>query len=331
MRVAGIGNQYRIIDSNAGWLERASRGRIRVDGADRLSFLQALLTNDLDAVRPDRGVYAAYLTPQGRLIADLRLFDRGTFVLADVPAAVAASLVTRLNGLIFSEDTQVSDVTASLAVITVVGTRAPERLGRALGRDAGLLSAMPALGALDQPPFFVVRSDDVGAPMFDVILPADQRETTVAKLEAGGVEPISSDIVEALRIEAGRPAFGADMDEHTIPLEAGLLERAISLTKGCYVGQEVIVRVLHRGGGRVAKRLVKLAFDPALEDTPPSGTAIRVDHADAGRITSAARSVRLGRVVALGYVPRETADAGGSVTAVVGGREWTAEIAGLAG
>jgi folate-binding protein YgfZ len=332
--MGGIDNQYRIIVSKAGWHERRSRGRVRIDGADRVSFLQALVTNDLQGLRRDLGVYAAYLTPQGRLITDMRIYDRGDSLLLDVPAAVTATLVARLDGLVFSEDVRLSDVTGSVGAISVLGAPAPRLLAAALGADASVMESLPPNGCVEQPAGLVVRSDEVpdpALPMFDLYMPAEAQGDTVSRLETTGIESIGGEIVDALRIEAGRPVFGRDMDEHTIPLEAGLLDRAISLTKGCYVGQEVIVRVLHRGGGRVARRLVKLTFDPSLDTPPEPGTPLRIGAADSGKITSSARSPRLERVIALGYLPREAAEAGGTVTALVGGIERTAEISGLAG
>jgi folate-binding protein YgfZ len=133
-----------------------------------------------------------------------------------------------------------------------------------------------------------------------------------------------------MRIEAGRPSFGIDMTEETIPLEAGLLERAISQTKGCYVGQEVIIRVLHRGGGRVAKRLVRLSCEPGTA-VPPAGAAISIDDRDVGRVTSAALSPRDGRPLALGYVHRDSAEPGRSVILTWDGERAPAAITGLAG
>jgi folate-binding protein YgfZ len=329
--VTDIGNQYPIIDTGAGWHERTDRGRLRLEGRDRVSFLQALLTNDLTALTPEQGVYAAYLTPQGRMIADVRLYTTGESALADVPASVAAALVVKLDALIFSEDVRVSEATAEIAAITVIGGKAPSLLAVASGLDSGRLSGLPSLGAIQSASMFVVRTDEADGPSFDVFVPAESRAVAIERLEAAGIKPVGGDVVDLLRIEAGRPAFGLDMDEHTIPLEAGLLDRAISLTKGCYVGQEVIVRVLHRGAGRVAKRLVKLAFDGALETPPAAGTPLRIDGRESGKITSAARSPRLGRVVALGYLAREDAEAGRPAVAAVDGREWRAEVTGLAG
>ncbi len=329
--MTNIGNQYPIIDSGAGWHERADRGVVRVDGTDRTSFLQALLTNDLTALAPGQGVYAAYLTPQGRMIADLRLLARPDHILAAVPAPLAGALVARLDALIFSEDARVSDATSGRAVITVVGKSAAALVATALGLDAGTVASLPTLGVADGNALFVVKTDDAEGGAFDVFVPTASRASVVERMQAVGIKPIAGEVIDLLRIEAGRPAFGRDMDEHTIPLEAGLLDRAISLTKGCYVGQEVIVRVLHRGAGRVARRLVRLAFDAALETPPAPGTPLHVDGRESGRITSAARSPRFGRVVALGYLGREDAEAARAPTASIDGREWRAEVMGLAG
>jgi folate-binding protein YgfZ len=306
-----IGTQYRIIESGAGWVERTARGRLRLDGADRVSFLQALLTNDLGVLTPARSVYAAYLTPQGRLIADCRVYDRADHVLMDIPAAIASSLAVKLDALIFAEDVRVSDVSAAVVQIGVMGSRAEAMLGDI--------------------PFFHAPVDVADVPAFDLFVPEASRASAVAALEAAGIQPVTHAIAEVLRIVAGRPAFGQDMDEHTIPLEAGLLDRAISLTKGCYVGQEVIVRVLHRGGGRVARRLVKLSFDPAITMPPEPGTPLFVGAKEAGRITSSAWSPRSGRVVALGYLSREAAEAGQHLTMRWNSGEVRAEVVGLAG
>ena len=302
-----------------------------MEGSDRTSFLQALLTNDLTALTAWQGVYTAYLTPQGRMIADMRLYARPDSILADVPAPVAAGLVAKLDAVIFSEDVRVSDASHEWAGITVVGRKAAALLAIAAGLDPVQLAGLSTLGVAGSDSMFIARTDDAEGGAFDVFVPAGSRAALIERLQAADIKPVGEDVVDLLRIEAGRPAFGRDMDEHTIPLEAGLLDRAISLTKGCYVGQEVIVRVLHRGAGRVAKRLVKLAFDAALETAPAPGTPLHIDGRESGRITSAARSPRLGRVVALGYLAREDADAARPPSAAVDGRDWRAEVLGLAG
>ena len=306
-----------------------------MEGDDRTSFLQALVTNDLTALAAGQGVYTAYLTPQGRMICDMRLYQRPQSILLDVSASVTGAIVAKLDALIFSEDVRVVDATAGMSTLTVVGRTARLLLDNAIEFHVQLPTV--PLGVSESQAVFAVRSDEFrvfdGSDLeaFDLFVPSEAAAATIDLLESAGVENIGHEILDALRIEAGRPAFGRDMDEHTIPLEAGLLDRAISLTKGCYVGQEVIVRVLHRGAGRVAKRLVKLAFDPSLETPPAPGTPLHIDGRESGRITSAARSPRLGRVVALGYLAREDADAARQPAAAIDGREWRAEVLGLAG
>ena len=130
-----------------------------------------------------------------------------------------------------------------------------------------------------------------------------------AMLDAAGAVPVEDDAADALRIEAGLPRFGPDMAEDTIPLEAGIEARAISFNKGCYVGQEVIIRVLHRGGGRVAQKLVGLRW-PAGAQVPPSGTVLRSGGADIGSVTSSAYSPACGCAVALAYLKRDFIEPG---------------------
>jgi tRNA-modifying protein YgfZ len=132
----------------------------------------------------------------------------------------------------------------------------------------------------------------------------------VAAIEREGAAAVGADLAEAWRLEAARPAWGKDLSTETIPLEAGLLDRAISTTKGCYVGQEVIIRILHRGGGRVAKRLMLVECDASLADVPAPGTALHAGDEVVGHVTSAAYSPGRGRILAFAYVRRDAAEPG---------------------
>jgi folate-binding protein YgfZ len=329
--VTDIGTQYRIITTAAGWIDKSGRARLRFDGTDRASFLQALVSNEVLSLGPGHGVYATYLTPQGRMISDLRIYNRGTFLLADVPAERAARLLTTFDSLVFAEDVAVSDISATLAQVSVFGRKAADAIAGALGLDAGALSALPLFGQIPAGDGFVARTDDADWPAFDLFIPAEVNAVIVRRLEDAGAHEISAELTEVLRIEAGRPSFGVDMTDETIPLEAGLLDRAISTSKGCYVGQEVIIRVLHRGGGRVAKRLVKIEFEPALTTPPAPGTTLLLEGRETGRVTSAAYSPARSRVVALGFVHRDAAVAGRQVIARLDAGDAPAEIVALAG
>ena len=282
--------------AGAGWRRRNDCGRLRFSGRDRTTFLQALLTNDVSSLQEGQGVYAAYLTPQGRMVTDLRLHVRADHVIADVPASLAARLAIQFDQLIFSEDVQVTDVSASVAQVTVCGVGAADVLTTAMS------SLRPGHDG------FVAPTDESTLPSYDAFVPEGLVDGMTRALAGTGAIPMSDELAEALRIEAGRPVFGVDMTEDTIPLEAGLLERAISTTKGCYPGQEVVIRVLHRGGGRVARRLVRLTLGPGSTSPPPAGTLLLADGRETGRITSAAWSPASDCVVALGYVHRDVAE-----------------------
>jgi folate-binding protein YgfZ len=166
----------------------------------------------------------------------------------------------------------------------------------------------------------LVATRELGVPGFDLLVEHAYAGRLVDALGAAGVERMSDQAAEVLRLEAGTPLFGVDMDAETIPLEAGIEGRAISFTKGCYPGQEVIVRVVHRGGGRVARRLVGLTI--AGDQTPPAGEALRAGDREVGKIRSAAWSPSLGRPIALAYAHRDFTEPGtelrvGNATAIV--------------
>lgn len=304
--------QCRAILGGAGLLDRSSRGRLRLTGADRRVYLQGLLTNDIVALAPGAGCYAAYLTPQGRMIADMRVFETGEHLVVDLDGTVAASIADRWAQFVFSEDVEVTNITESTAEIGLYGPAAARIVAAMSDVAEEELAALPLFGNRHAGAGLVVRSDDIGTLGFDLIVPVALKDEAVRRaLEAGAVA-IDPALAEAVRIEAGRPLFLADMDQDTIPLEAGIEDRAISFTKGCYVGQEVIIRVLHRGHGRVARRLVRLALDEGAA-IPARGDGIVSGEREIGNVTSAAASPSTGRPIALGYLYRDFASPGTSV------------------
>jgi len=304
--------QYRTIEESAVSTDISSRGRLRFEGPDAASFLHALVTNDVEGLVSGRGCYAAWLTPQGRMITDLRLFRDDTGVTAEVPEGLAAALQTRFDQLIFSENVQVTDITDSTQSALVVGGRAAAAVAEATGADPAAVEALSIFGHLTVGDFRVIRTDETLLPTFEVWTEKTPDVFLGPGFSQGFGDPKKTPDVffEALRIEAGRPKFGVDMTTDTIPLEAGLLDRAISQSKGCYVGQEVIVRILHRGGGKVVKHLMTLTFEAAVTDVPAAGTTLAHDGKEVGAVTSAARSLVSGHVIALGYVHRDAATVG---------------------
>jgi folate-binding protein YgfZ len=260
---------YQAVAANGGVVRRADRGVLAVSGADRAGWLQGLLTNDVESLKEGESRYAAYLTPQGRMITDMNVFASGQRLLLDVPAPLAAPLREKLDALIFSEDVTITDERGTLTVWTVI-------------RPDGFVDLVA-----EELPFEFASLTEVNLDTFDVF-----------------------------RIERGVPKFLADMGDDTIPLEAGIEDRAISFTKGCYVGQEVIVRVTVRGGGRVAKKLVRWVADESAEVVPLPESRILSAGRDIGRVTSAAYSPGMNRVIGLGYVHRDFVASGTDVTVV---------------
>jgi folate-binding protein YgfZ len=183
--------------------------------------------------------------------------------------------------------------------------------------DAVDLERLPVLSnraiAWNGQPVTIVRRDDLGEIGFDLWIAAENGDVLSRAILAAGATLAGPEVTEVRRVEAGRPAFGRDMNEETIPLEAGIEDRAISRTKGCYVGQEVIIRVLDRGHGRVARRLVGLTCE-AGADPPAIGAPISVGDRAVGSTTSAVWSPSLERPIALGYVHRDFVAPGTSVT-----------------
>jgi len=269
---------YQAVQAGGAVVRRTDRRVLSISGADRASWLQGLLTNDVESLAEGEVRYATYLTPQGRMITDMNVVRDGDRMLLDVPAPLAASLREKLDGLIFSEDVQVTDESGRVLVWTVVNDR-----------------------------FIDVVSES---------LPAEFKP----------LPEIDLDTFDVIRIERGIPKFLADMSDDTIPLEAGIEDRAISFTKGCYVGQEVIVRVTHRGGGRVAKRLVKWHADDSASVVPmPDSRIFNVDR-DIGRVTSSAFSPALNKVIGLGYVHRDFANPGAELTIIWNDARITAAV-----
>jgi folate-binding protein YgfZ len=294
-------------------VDRSPRGKLVVSGADRRSYLHAMLTNDILALTAGRGCYAAYLTPQGRMIADMHVLDLGDVILLDLDAGIRDVVLEKLDQFIFAEDVHLGDVTAPFGALALAGPASADVLGAVVGAAAASNPTGADLARFDE--FWNVRvgidgealviagSRELASQGFNLYIDRARVADLEQRLEDRGAIRASDATAEILRIERGRPLFPFDLDADTIPLEAGIEQRAISFTKGCYPGQEVITRVLHRGHGRVARKLVGLVVEGG--GTVGRGDPIHAGDREIGRVTSAAFSPRLERALALGYVHRD--------------------------
>lgn len=287
MSVAQNVPAYTALRSGAGLHERTGWGVLQASGKDRLSFLHKYLTQDVQALAPGQGAEACALTVKGAMVAHLLLLARADDALLVLAPAARAPLLQHLSKYVLFDDVRFTDQSEALALLSLVGPRAAAVASQALAIEAP--AGQLQHGARDEA--LLVRRDLGRLPGFDLIVPRGQVEALRAQLLAAGAVAADRETVEAVRIEEGLPEFGADLDERTIPIEAGLGGAAISTTKGCYTGQEVIARILHRG--HVNRRLVGLRYPEGLDPTP--GPLFAGDK-EAGRVSSAARSPSLGGI-----------------------------------
>ncbi len=313
---------YLAAREGAAVFDRSARGKIAVAGADRRAYLHAMLTNDVSSLQGGGGCYAAYLTPQGRMIADMVVLDLGDMLLLDLDRSVTADVLSRLDQFVFSEDVKLGDLSDAFGKLVVAGPGAAAIVATVLESAGG--GALAASDLSGWPPFrnlrasfrgqviVVAASDDLGVSALELYVERPYVDQLAPALAAGGAAKADEEAWETLRVEAGRPAFGSDMDATTIPLEAGIESRAISFSKGCYPGQEVVIRVVHRGHGRIARRIVGLVVDGA--DVPVAGDALRSGDREAGKITSAAWSPLVGAPIALAMVQRDFFEPGTGLT-----------------
>lgn len=304
--------EYRAVRRGAGLAERGDRARVRMWGRDPVKMIHGLVTNDLLKAAPGRGVYAAMLTPRGRTIAELRVFRRelpgGVEVLVEMPREALDGVREHFRKMVPPMFARWGDVSDELAGLGVYGPRAREIVAGVLGIEPPVEEDAHAEAELGGAPVTVAATRYVGLEDgFDLFVPTDAAGALWDALAAAGARPVGLGAIETLRIEAGRPRFGADLTEDVIPTEAfeetGLMERAISFSKGCYTGQEVIIRIAHRG--HVNKHLRGLLLGDAPTPAPGTRLVNAETGKDAGWLTSVAHSPMLAQTVALGYVRRE--------------------------
>ncbi len=298
--------EYWTVKNAAGFADLSHLGRLTLTGKDRIPFLNGLLTNDLSQLKEEKGVHSALLNTKARVLADLYLYGEENSLLVDTGDAPASKVKEILDRFVITEDVQVRDSSEDLVQITVQGPKSTLALKEILTFDAQDLKPLQhkRLG-----PTVIISRDRTGLTGYDIILPRDESEAVwqAFLLKGGdiGLTPVGLKALDILRLETGLPKYGVDVDENTIILEAGYKD-AISFTKGCYMGQEVVARATHIG--RVNKQLVKVEIE--AKDVPANKSKLFSEGRDAGFLTSAAFSPGLRRVVGLAYANRDFAKEG---------------------
>ena len=305
--------EHAALHEGCGLLDRSERGKLAVTGAEGKAFLQGQVTNDVEALVPGTGLYAAFLTHKGKMLGDLRILDAGDELLLDCERSALQELFNLLRRTRLGRDAELHKRTLQRGLLSLIG---PGARGVAGADAAGLGEAEHDHVAADVGGA-TVRLIATDAGGVDVLCDAEDAERVAAALRAGGAVPVSEAAAETVRVERGRPRFGFELDDGVIPQEAGLNPRAVSFTKGCYVGQETVARLHYRGKPNRHLRGLRLAAPVA------SGEELHLGEKVVGRVATVAESPAFGPI-ALALVRRE---AGPDDTLVVG--ETTATVVDL--
>jgi folate-binding protein YgfZ len=292
----------RLLTEDVALVDRSERGKLALTGPQAKELLNGQVTNDIEALVPGRGCYAALLTNKGKMQADLRVLDTADELWLDTERVALQALFDTLRRGAVGWQAQLHKRTLQQALLSLVGPRAPDATGGAVGSEYANRRAQ--LGGAD----VLLVATDLG---IDVVCAAEDAERVRGALDVPAVPEAAAEVV---RVESGRPRYGLDLDEATIPQEAGLNERAVSFTKGCYVGQETVARLYYKG--KPNRHLRGLRFSAPV----PSGTPLVLGEREVGRVGSSVVSPRLGPI-GLALVRREAGVgdelAAGSAVAVV--------------
>lgn len=267
---------YEALRDRAAWIDLRARGLIRMTGEDRARLLHAMTTNHIQQLKPGDWCYTFFLNAQGRILADAYVLCRDEEILLDVEPERRVFVMEHLDKFIIADDVTLEDVTEQYALVGIEGAHsaAPDTFGL----------AVPGITA-------------TGASGVRVYVEAARRDELLAQLAAAGIPEADAAAVEAVRLENARPRYGVDVTEGYLVQETRLMH-AVSFSKGCYLGQEIVERVRARANPH--KYLTHLWIE--TETAPAPGTELKGGGASVGKITSAAYSPANGKVAALAYV-----------------------------
>lgn len=289
---ASLDADYRAVTEACGVLDRSERGKLALSGGEARTFLQGQVSNDIESLTPGSGCYAALLTPKGKMLGDLRVLETGEELLLDTERLALQGLFNAVRRTMIGYDVQLHKRTLERGLVSLIG---PEAIAVA-GVEA-LANAPEHTHQEAQIAGVAVRAvrTDVG---LDLLCDAADTAPLLRALEEAGAAAVPETTAEVIRVETGRPRYGIDLDEGVIPQEAGLNERAVSFTKGCYVGQETVARLYYRGKPNRHLRGLRLSAPAA------PGDSIRFGEREVGHLGSVADSPRWGPI-ALALVRRE--------------------------
>ena len=295
---------YEALRTGATWLDLSARGKIIATGEDRARLLHAMTTNQVQELKPGEGCYAFFLNPQGRILADVSLFCRADDFLLDVEPETRERLYQHLDKFIIADDVTLEDATDRIATLALEGPKA-------MAVAARLGTAVPEKpwGHASWNDVTVARASFTGAPGVRFFTPAAEKTHLVELLQDAGAMEASPEAARIVRLEHFQPRYGEDIFDTTLSQETQQAH-ALSFTKGCYIGQEIVERV--RSRGLVHRLLAGVEIDST--EVPEPDTHLVNGDENVGKMTSAAFSPALGKVVGMAYIRRELADPGATLT-----------------
>ena len=287
-------------DGGAGLLDLSGRGRVLLSGTEVVTFLNGLITNDMKTLAVNSWMPAAFPNVQGRLLASVRVIHRDDGFLIDTESATRETVLKLLERFTLAGDFRVTDVTDATVMLSVQGQKAAAVLNAVLGDEAAQVERHSVATARfgDGERVDIIRTTHTGEDGFDLLIDSDGAGKLRSSLTDAGAESVDPEALETLRVEAGIARYGIDMDETNVVTETNL-DDAVSFSKGCYLGQEIIARIKYRG--HVAKKLSGIIAEGAL--TLEIGAKIlSVDEKEIGRVTSFTFSPQLARTIAMAYL-----------------------------
>jgi folate-binding protein YgfZ len=314
-------------DGGAGVIDLSSRGRLLVSGSEAVMFLNGLITNDMKTLAVNSWMPAVFPNVQGRLLAAVRIIHRDDGFLIDTESATLETVTKLLERFTLAGDFRVKDVTKETSLFSVQGRKAAEVMRNALNETAANVERQKMFTAQleNDSNVSIIRATHTAEDGFDLFVDVSEASRLWELLAKAGAQPVGADALETLRVEAGIPLYGLDIDETNVVTETNL-DDAVSFTKGCYIGQEIIARIKYRG--HVAKKLTGLVFETEIE-LAGGAKILSGDDKEIGRVTSLAFSPRLKRTIALGYVKYDYLGPGTKVKTVSSGKEFQGTIAEL--
>lgn len=305
-------SEHAALCQKVGVLDLSFRSRICLTGADRMRFLHGQVTNDVNRLGEGEGCYAALITAKGRIQSDLNIYRLQDELLLDFEPGLTAAISERLEKYVIADEVQIVDASPHYGLLSVQGPEAGAVLsGLGIKTPAKAFNFVRITEGTNGE-IYVMNQPRAGTAGFDLFVPVAALFAMAKRLldgaKAAGGRACGWTALDTARIEAGIPRFGVDMDESNIALEAGLEDRAISFSKGCYIGQEVISRI--KTYGQVAKALRGLRLADDLKSLPVKGDKLFHGGKEVGYVTSALASPTLKTNVALGYVRKEANEVG---------------------